>query len=84
MTKKKNIISLNNQDILQIIKKHLIMNMVSFSYQKRVIILFQNFIEYIFFIKKNKELINNFKVYNRYIVKRIKIKDIEDFILYKY
>jgi len=74
----------DSDDIFQKIKMQLLKEEVSYTYHKNITKLFENFIEYLLFIKKNAELINNFKRNGKLIIKRIKIKDLEDFLVYKY
>lgn len=74
----------NNDDILNEINKELNKENASEIYKKKVIKLFENFFIYLIDVKKNKELKNNFEIFQKYIIKRIKITDVEDFINDKY
>ena len=80
----KSVISGNSSDIFQDIKGELMKINASSIYSKKVTKLFEDLVDYLLFTKKNKEIIDNFKKYNKFIIKRIKVKDIEDFINYKY
>ena len=83
-TKKKKTNLPYKNDIFSKINEALLKEEASFIYIKKVTKLFENFIEYLLFTKKNRELIENYKNYGSFIIKRIKIKDVEDFINYKY
>ena len=73
-----------NNNLLQLLENILNDKNVSTEYTKKVIRLFENFIEYLINTKKNKELFSNYKKYNKYIIKRIKMSDVEDFIFERY
>ena len=82
--KYKSIISGNSSDIFQDINDELIKINASNIYRKKVTKLFEELVDYLIFTKKNREIIDNYKNYNKFIIKRIKVKDIEDFINDKY
>lgn len=82
--KSKNINLGNNNDVFEKIKFNLSNEEASYSYIKKITKLFQNLIEYLLLVKKNRELMRNYEKFGKFLIKRIKIKDAEDFINYKY
>ena len=74
----------DNNNIFQEISHILDKENASDIYKKKVLKLFETFIDYLVEIKKNKELIDNYQKFKKYNIGRIKIKDVEDFIADQY
>ena len=69
-----------NSDVIEKLENILNERNVSFEYKRKILNLFKNFINYLIYDKHNKELINNYKRFNKYIIRRIKINDVNEYI----
>lgn len=69
-----------NSDVIEKLDNILNERNVSSEYKRKILNLFKNFINYLINNKHNKELITNYKRFNKYIIRRIKISDVNDYI----
>lgn len=76
----KNIQYTINCDVIEKLSNILNERNVSFEYKRKILNLFRNFINYLIYVKQNKELIKNYKRFNKYIIRRIKITDVNEYI----
>lgn len=73
-----------NVDVIEKLENILNERNLSSEYKRKILNLFKNFINYLMHDKHNKELLKNYKRFNKYIIRRIKISDVNEYIINNY